>query len=58
MASQSMYSIIILFQALRWWHYSNVKLAALTEGEKKLTDILKEKLNPTFVEVRDISGED
>ena len=35
-----------------------MKLAALTEGEKKLTDILKEKLNPTFVEVRDISGED
>ena len=27
-----------------------------TEGEARLTKILQEKLNPTFVEVKDISG--
>ena len=35
-------------------HCSRVFLA--TEGERKLTCILKEKLSPSYVEVRDISG--
>lgn len=29
-----------------------------TEGEREITDILKAKLDPTYLDVRDISGEE
>ena len=40
----------------RKWISSSVTLRA-TEGELKLTELLKEKLNPTYLAVEDMSGE-
>ena len=34
----------------------NTTVNAKTEGEKKIANLLTEKLNPTYLEVRDVSG--
>ena len=36
----------------------NTTVNAKTEGEKKIANLLTEKLNPTYLEVRDVSGKD
>ena len=38
------------------WVSSGMTLGA-TEGEIKLTGLIKEKLNPTYLAVEDVSGE-
>ena len=40
---------------MRW--LSNTPHLRATEGEDKLTNILREKLSPTFLKVEDVSGE-
>lgn len=37
-------------------HTSVARAAGITDGEKKITKILVKELEPTFVEVKDISG--
>ena len=39
----------------RYFEVSSIQLA--TDGEKAITVLLNDKLKPSFVEVRDISGE-
>lgn len=46
-----------MFQNSRWLQLGGARLATMTEGEKRIADILTKELEPTFLEVRDISGE-
>ncbi|XP_064394831.1 uncharacterized protein LOC135342081 isoform X2 [Halichondria panicea] len=43
-------------QTFRWIHISTPRPSAMTDGEKKIADILTNELEPKFLKVRDISG--
>ena len=52
------YSLATVASGVKWqrkWVSSSASLRA-TEGELKLMELLKEKLNPTYLAVEDMSG--
>ena len=50
-------SVLVAAGSVRWLTTSGVSLKP-TEGEMKLAALLKEKLNPTYLAVEDVSCED